>query len=226
MGSPPPPRVLVLSRRRGYGLRVRFRWGLVLGLGLAVFASSVAAATTGATLARIGGAPSLDYPRLPPGSGNRAQSNPFVIGRGSAFNGAVEIVAMDSREGLCVWADHPGLGETSGICTDSNLVGRGRAIAVNLWSRSLTRGYTQLAGPLSAEVAKVRVFRGGSRVAAIVAHVGDRLRRRLHQPGPFGYFSVTVPGCVPPTAFRVVALDGRGRTLGSDRGSAGAGACG
>jgi hypothetical protein len=175
---------------------------------------------------RIGGQPALDFPRVPAGSSNRALSPALVVGRGPAFNGPVEIVANDSRLGICLWLDHPRQGETSGRCSDANPATGGGPVAVNLWARSLTHNYSQWARALSPEVRRVGAFVGGRRVSGVVAQVGGRLLRRLHQPRPFGYFSVTVAGCVPEQAFRVVAYDARWRSLGSARGPSVPGACG
>ena len=179
---------------------------------------------------------------MPLGPAHEGKKNTpaIVIGRGPGYKGHVEIVAYGwlapanslgsegsflPRQSYCVWIENPPESPDFGSC-DSPLTTT-RAVQVVSETQGLGKPrfrYTDITGPLTPEVASVRVSfhrRGSGRtrhVKATVAQVSGQLQEKLRQPEPFGYFDARVRGLVPWRFFRVKAFDAAGNVIGSARG--------
>lgn len=171
-----------------------------------------------AAQAPVGGPPTSDYPRCD--RIIRPCGDPIVIGAGTTAFGPIEVVAYTARLGLCVDVDMR-FG-SSGGCPAT----RPRSpVDPDGVSGSFSRhggGYTQLTGTTRPEVAAVRaryLHRGRWHTAgALIARIEGDLQERLGQPKPFGYFVLTVAGCVEAHRFRVTALAADGTVLQRTRG--------
>jgi hypothetical protein len=171
---------------------------------------------------KVGGPPAWFFWRNP--SGVKRLSPIVTIACGQRLLGQpYEIVAVDTSEGLWVYADSGPLGFSEG-----QLVLPGAqpgAITVQSgWSGPPSRSY--LHGVLGKNVARVEViFHHKGQHKRVVrtpttALVTGELLAELHQTEPFGAYAMTVPGCLPPKGIRVVAFDTQGRQVGSARGRA------
>jgi hypothetical protein len=184
-----------------------------------VLAAQVGAAPAQEPPCQVGGTPShVEFYQSHP----RPQSEVLVIGCAQTAIGPIEIVAFDSRFGLCVFVDKLdqlfGFGQCP-VTPPSN----GRAIGVTQWG--LTPGhprFTDVSGPLSPHVATVSAsFRRKGRVRTAqgtVAQITGDLVERLHQEAPFGYFVAIAQGCARSSKIDATAFDATGGLVGSDRG--------
>jgi hypothetical protein len=131
-----------------------------------------------------------------------------------------EIVAVDTSEGLWVFADSGPLGYSEGRAV---LPGAtfGPITVQSSWSTPPARSH--LFGVLGANVARVQVIyhhRGQHRRVIrtpTTALVSGELLTELHQTEPFGAYALTINGCVPPKGVRAIAFDARGQRVGSAR---------
>jgi hypothetical protein len=171
----------------------------------------------------IGGAPTLDVLR---GTGPAAPTtDPIVVGVGRAYNGRIELVAYDSKLGLCFSIDRPRLGVAAGTCPGHDeLVPQG-GIRVELTGASTSRprgGYSEIAGVAMPTASSIQVFgrrRGRTRRGpAILATPSSELLDHLNQNDPFTLFAGTMRNCVESKRMRVIARDTYGALVGADRG--------
>lgn len=167
----------------------------------------------------VGGPPAWYYSRTPPGVQRLSPTVTLACGR-RLVGKPYEIVAVDTSEGLWVYADSGPLGYSEGQGARPNdpfapiTVQRG-------WSAPPSR--THIFGVLQADVASVEVVfhhRGQrkrvSRTPTTALVSGDLLTE-LHQTEPFGAYALTIPGCVHPRGIRVIAFNAEGRRIGSAR---------
>jgi hypothetical protein len=182
----------------------------------------------------VGGPPSI--PLGPPDEGKQ-MTPAVVIGRGTTFGGAVELVSYgwlaprDSappggRNQFCIWIEHLPDEISPGTC-DAALDPRGgREIAIDDVIHGLgsaAQRFTEIGGRVSPDVASVRVAfrRPGNRsytVAAVVGQVAGELQAKLKQSAPFGYFAAKIHGLVSLKSIRVRALDASGLVIDTTRG--------
>jgi hypothetical protein len=152
----------------------------------------------------------------------KPRSEVLVIGVGRTTIGRVEVVAYDSRYGLCVDLEFLDEGSGVGSCgSDPNA--EGRPIAISGWgsSRSGRNRTTNIQGVLAPEVASVTVrarHKNGVRTPRpVVSQVDSEMASRLGQDEPFGHFVAALRGCIEIHRFRVAAFDASGARLGDDR---------
>jgi hypothetical protein len=195
----------------------------------AVLVGVLAVAAVAKAAAEVGGPPTLDLKRCD--KEIRPCGDPVVIGVGRHFVGPVEIVAFQSRLGLCIEVDIIREGG-SGSCPGGIHPPEGRAISSGGAAVSFGRlRYTQVEGAVVPGAAAVRVrFRreGEIREArGVIAQVAGELQERLGEEEPFGVFEATVRGCVPVRRIRLAALDASGIVVGRTRirGGFGRGQC-
>jgi hypothetical protein len=81
-------------------------------------------------------------------------------------------------------------------------------------------GRTQLDGPVEARVEGVEVMVEGKRLerGVMFASVRGRTARAIGAREPFGFFFVSIPRCIAPSAFRVELLGADGSHLGRAQG--------
>jgi hypothetical protein len=189
------------------------------------------AATTSAGKGQVGGPPTLPLGQADEG---KKITPALVIGRGSSYDGPVEITAYGWRappdtgstgKQYCVWVEYLPDDIQSGTCASPlEPLDSGGPISIDSELQGISpkpRRYTAIGGRLTPEVASVRVSyrRHGSKkrfhVKAIVAQVSGKLQQRLGQPGPFGYFDAKIRGLVPLSRVRAQALDASGHVIGS-----------
>jgi hypothetical protein len=168
--------------------------------------------------AEIGGPPSFDFDRcLKP---LRPCSDPIVIGIGHHFNGRSEIVAFQSKVGLCIDVDRRR--SSSGTCGSRTLPRRGAAIETTGYSYERAQHTASgISGALRPDVAEVRVrYRRNAdakEAMATVAQVDGTLLEAVKETRPFGFFEVAVRGCLQARRFRAAALDAAGNIIGRSR---------
>jgi hypothetical protein len=192
---------------------------VTLGIAVALPASAVAQER-----GTVGGAPSLGPP-LSKREGPTSEA--IVIGTGTGPQGRVEIVAQNSKLGLCIFIDHPDQESSSGNCgtrvvpstigvLEETFTGaKRRANAVSAYS-----GFMQPTASTVVGVAAQRKKRS-KRVrrktgAGIAAAPGPDILSRLHQSQPFGFFALEFRGCLIHAKVRVTAIDASGLFLASD----------
>lgn len=170
-------------------------------------------------LCKVGGPPAWYFFRIPPGV--KRLSPMVTIACGQRLLGQpYEIVAVDTSEGLWVYADSGPLGFSEG---QSVLPGApfGAITVQSGWGEPPARSH--LYGVLGASVASVKVIfhhRGQQkRVVRMptTALVSGELLAELHQTEPFGAYALTISGCVPPKGVRAVAFNSQGLRVGSVR---------
>lgn len=171
---------------------------------------------------KVGGSPAWRFPRVVPGV---KQLSPAVtVACGRRLVGPYEIVALDTSEGLWVYADSGALGFSEGqsIRNPDFPDFLERAITVSSgWGAPPARSH--VFGALAGDVARVEVvFHHKGRRRRLVreptmAHVSGELLSVLRQTDPFGAYAITLPGCVPPKGIRVFAFDAQGRRIGTAR---------
>ncbi len=168
---------------------------------------------------KVGGPPAWYFWRIPPGIKRLSPIVTIACGR-RLLGRPYEIVAVDTSEGLWVYADSGPLGFSEGQpALPETPFG---AIDVQSgWSGPPSRTY--LYGVLGASVAGVEVIfhhRGQHKRVArtpTTALVSGELLTELHQTEPFGAYLLTISGCVPPKGVRALAFDSQGRQVGSAR---------
>jgi hypothetical protein len=196
-----------MSRRRRQLLAAPALLACLLGL--------LGAATAGAS--RVGGPPRL-FPGVPaPKHGSR----PVVVGVGGTPR--LEIVAYDSVEGPCVYADQLRVFDIFGAECNSGLGSprEGPNFITSVGSGGIGRSRhrsSSVTGVLSPAVASVRVhyrYGGAARTRdAVVGQIEGPLVARTGMPGPFGLFAFVVDHCVT-SDLTLVAFDREGGELGS-----------
>jgi hypothetical protein len=159
-----------------------------------------------------GDPPSQHFNRCP--KDMRPCTDPVVVAAGRTFAGPVEIIAFQSRFGLCLEIDERG-GSGTGCGGDPP---RDATVTPNgLGFSSGPPVQTSVEGFLDPSVSSVRAryFRDGRarKEDAIVAQVDGELLEAVHERRPFGVFFVAVRGCIRPQSFRLVAYDDLGRRL-------------
>lgn len=168
---------------------------------------------------KVGGPPAWYFFRIPPGVKRLSPIVTIACGR-RLLGQPYEIVAVDTSEGLWVYADSGPLGFSEG---QSVLPGApfGAITVQSGWGAPPARSH--LYGVLAANVASVKVIfhhRGQhKRVvrAPTTAFVSGELLTKLHQTEPFGAYALTISGCVPPKGVRAVAFNAQGLRVGSAR---------
>jgi hypothetical protein len=170
---------------------------------------------------RVGGPPAWHFTRV---LGVKQLSPVVTIACGRRLVGPYEIVAVDTSEGLWVFADSGPDGFSEGqAIRNPKLDLQEPAITFSQgWGGPPAR--SRVSGVLAANVTRVEVIfhhRGQHRRlvrAATTARVSGDLLRVLHQTEPFGAYALTMSGCVVPKGVRVVAFDAQGRRVGTARG--------
>jgi hypothetical protein len=187
-------------------------------LTVATLVSVGSAAAAFAAAPEIGGPPSFDFDRcLKP---LRPCSDPIVIGIGHHFNGRSEIVAFQSKFGLCIDIDRRR--SSFGTCGSRTLPRRAAAIEATGYAYERAQHTTSgISGALRPDVAEVRVrYRrnaNAKEVTATVAQVDGTLLEAVKETRPFGFFEVAVRGCLQARRFRAAALDAAGNIIGRSR---------
>jgi hypothetical protein len=176
-------------------------------------------ATIAYATAEVGDPPTLDLKRC--FKDIRPCGDPVVIGVGRHFNGPVELIAFQSRPGLCIEIDILREGG-GGTCPGAIHPPEGQALSTSGGSVSFGRSkYTQIEGAVTPGAAAIRVrYRRKGEIRetnAVLAQVAGELQQRLGEEAPFGVFEATVRGCVPIERFRLAALDTSGVVLGRTR---------
>jgi hypothetical protein len=193
--------------------------GLVL-LAVAAFPASAGAQGRG----EIGGPPSLGSP-LEKREGPTSEA--IVVGTGLGPQGRVEIVAQNSKLGLCIFIDHPDQGNSGGSCgarvipstigvMEETFTGaKRRGNAVSAYSGFMQPAASSVIGTAAQRKNRSKRVRRKT-VAGIAAAPGPEILSRLHQSQPFGFFTVEFRGCLIHAKVRVTALDASGLFLDSD----------
>lgn len=166
---------------------------------------------------KVGGPPAWYFWRIPPDVKRLSPIVTIACGR-RLLGQSYEIVAVDTSEGLWVYADSGPLGFSEG---QSVLPGApfGAIDVQSGWGEPPAR--THLYGVLGANVASVKVIfhhRGQHKRVVrtpTTALVSGELLTELHQTEPFGAYALTISGCVPPKGVRALAFDSQGRRVGS-----------
>ena len=168
---------------------------------------------------KVGGPPAWYFWRIPPGVKRLSPIVTIACGR-RLLGLPYELVAVDTSQGLWVYADSGPVGFSEGLSISPGAP-FGPVNVLSGWSGPPSRSH--LFGVLGAEVARVQViFHHRGRHKRVVrtpttALVSGDLLTELHQTEPFGAYVLTISGCVPPRGVRVVAFDSQGLRLGSAR---------
>lgn len=179
----------------------------------------MALAGTAYGLAEVGGSPTRDYGFC--SKFVRPCSRAIVVGTARYFDGPLEVIAFDSKGGLCRGFDHLKNPVTFIFC-GAPAPPHGSPISFETYGGS-TDGdgvtvSTTISGLLKAKATSVRVrFRRRGTVerrAATVATVAGKLLKKVKQPRPFGIFELTVRGCAPAAFIKTRAFDSAGRLVG------------
>lgn len=168
---------------------------------------------------KVGGPPAWSFWRIPPGVKRLSPIVTIACGR-RLLGQPYEIVAVDTSQGLWVYADSGPLGFSEG---QSVLPGApfGAIDVQSGWGAPPSRSH--LYGVLGANVASVKVIfhhRGQHKRVVrtpTTALVSGELLSELHQTEPFGAYVLTISGCVPPKGVRAIAFDSQGLRIGSAR---------
>jgi hypothetical protein len=166
-----------------------------------------------------GGPPAWYFWRIPPGVKRLSPIVTIACGR-RLLGMPYEIVAVDTSQGLWVYADSGPLSFSEG---QSVLPGApfGAITVQSGWSAPPARSH--VFGVLGATVAHVEVIfhhRGQHKRVVrtpTTALVSGELLTELHQAEPFGAYALTISGCVPPKSVRAIAFDAQGQRIGSRR---------
>lgn len=152
----------------------------------------------------------------------KPRSEVLVIGAGRTPVGRVEVVAFDSKHGLCINVEF--LGGSGHRSCGSARNPEGRPIAISGWGGSRTgrRRTTYIEGAVAPEVVSVAVRArhrsGGVRTPEpVLSRVDAAMASRLNQDKPFGHFVAAMRGCIEIHRFRVVAFDSASNRMGRDR---------
>lgn len=212
-----------------------FALGVVAAFACAAAAGLIFAKDSGAPKAKssrlskchIGDPPPLDTTRIPAAARPERQ---LVIGcRTSRWHGSLELVGIETSQGLCFTADNPRYGDSQGgLCipkrSDWRAICGGHPICVSplSWSDGAGHGYSQIVGEMSPGIHHVDVVelhgpavRGPT--LTVVGRLVGKIGARLHVDKPIAFFSVVIAGCPPAEGVRVV---GRSTTAGSVVGAA------
>lgn len=178
---------------------------------------------------RIGASPSLNAPRVVPGSGVKLLTPPTVVGCGGTSRGSLELVAYDTSAGFCFGIDRlPQRSSEGGDCKSHSVQWKSYCPAlclksvfgVDLGPKRL-RG-TLVGGVLSPSMTSVKVVYkvNGKQheLPAIVGQVTSGLMEKLRQTESFGLFATVLPVCVPPRGVRVITTNEDGVVLAEARG--------
>jgi hypothetical protein len=172
---------------------------------------------------QVGGPPTLGAPLDKRGG---PTSEAIVIGAGIGPIGRIEVVAQNSKNGLCVFIDHPDRGGSEGTCgaftlptsiavSQESFVGaRRRRNALSTYS-----GFIQPTVSSTIGVNSQRKKKGIRRktAAGVTAVPASDILSRLHQDSPFAFFTVEFRGCLIDAKVRVRAFDASGTLLGTDQ---------
>jgi hypothetical protein len=173
--------------------------------------------------APVGGPPTLDFKRCD--RLLRPCGDPVVIGSGQSGLGPVEVVAFTTRLGLCIDVDMTNA--SGGGCPNDPPPSPVKVVGTAGGFDSQNGAYTQLEGTTTPEVTEVqaRFRRRGTwhTSEGLIARIEGELQSRLEQPSPFGFFVVTVPGCIEAERFHVTARAADGSVLERTRGPSFAG---
>jgi hypothetical protein len=182
---------------------------------IACLAALLGAASAGAS--RVGGPP--HWPPLGPAVKKGKEA--VVLGVGGRPR--LELVAYDSVQGPCVYADEIQTANFFGTECNAGFAAprEGPIFIASVGSGGIGRSRhrdSSITGFLSPRVASVRVHyrlageeRSGT---AVVGQIKGSLVRRTGMPGPFGLFAFAVNHCVT-SDLTVVAFDREGGELGS-----------
>ena len=201
------------------------RWA-VGGVIALIFLSATASASVSSPMpgtrehrCEVGGPPAWYFPRHPPGVKRLSPILTVACGR-RLLNEPYEIVAVDTNEGLWVYADSGPLGFSEGQSGFTSAP-FGPVSVQSGWSAPPSQ--TRLFGVLGANVARVEVIfhHKGQRDRVVrtptTALVSGELLTELNQTEPFGAYALTISGCVPPKSIRAVAFDAQGGRIGTAR---------
>jgi hypothetical protein len=150
----------------------------------------------------------------------------IVIGAGRIPGTLIEIIAVDSRAGLCIvhWHASRRSAGAGGGCggpptVDSGLIEFGGSSGS--WSRRKGWVYTDVNGDMSPTVASVRVTarlkgkRGRRELRVIYANPDAAILQALHQTQPFATFLAAARGCILNGTAYAEAFDSSGVLLGA-----------
>ena len=132
----------------------------------------------------------------------------------------MEIVAFDSRIGLCVFVDHVAA-SSSGSCPIEPTT---RAISLDGYGveRDKTGRFVEVTGTVGTDVAATSAaFHRKGRIrtsAGLVAQLTPDLLTRLNVHVPFGYFAADARGCARLDKIEVSAFGADGVLLGETSG--------
>lgn len=168
---------------------------------------------------KVGGPPAWYFWRIPPGVKKLSPILTIACGR-RLVGQPYEVVAVDTSQGLWVYADSGRLGFSEGLSFSPEAPLRSVYVQRG-WSSPPSR--TRLSGVIGADVARVEVIfhhRGQSKRVVrtpTTALVNGELLRKLHQNEPLGAYALTINGCVPPKGIRAIAFDAQGLRIESAR---------
>ncbi|HEY0392637.1 MAG TPA: hypothetical protein VGC63_13100 [Solirubrobacterales bacterium] len=189
--------------------------------GVTAIGSASAVSRSGEHHCKVGGPPAWRYLHVV--RPVKRLSSVVTIACGNRLAGPFEIVALDTSEGLFIYADGPSFSEGA-VIRDPQLMDFPEPVVTvsSGWGGPPAR--SRAYGVLAANVASVEVIfhhRGEHRRVSrtpTTAYVTGAILAELHQTEPFGAYAMTLPGCVPPKGIRVVAFDAQGRRVGTARG--------
>jgi hypothetical protein len=179
----------------------------------------------------IGGPPTLGAPLVFPAPHKKtgfpkATGEAIVIGVGFTPVGRLEIVAQNSKSGLCIFNEHLRTLVIFGSCGRTDLIKPVEASSAG-WDtrRKRKSSITEVSGLIQPTVASVSAVvareKGGKRVRKVVrattAVPSSDLLARLHQDKPFGVFVADFRGCISNAKARVHAFDAMAGFLGSSQ---------
>jgi hypothetical protein len=208
-------------------LSTGWRGGIVAALGLlamAILPDPAMAQQKG----EIGGPATSEYVRdceqtfgWDPGS-EILSKEALVIGVRNTRLGLYEIVACGTSDGPCIAIDQVGRGYGGTCLAYSRYLKPNRNFRIDLagWSAGRQGGRFQIAGPISAKVARIvtrvrrRARRGFRRQRAILANPSQEILDRLQVTQPFGYFATIMRGCPANNRVRSFAYMATGKRLG------------
>jgi hypothetical protein len=170
----------------------------------------------------IGGPPTHGEFYEDPKGPLKPRSEAVVIGTGHTVTGRVELIAFDSKIGLCLAVDQFRLGLSGGCGGDAEPATQPVFISGSGFTQLQRDKFSDVTGSISPDVASLEVTAkhelGIRHPRAILGQADAAIAARVNQDVPFGFFFAAVKGCVPAQKFRAVAFNAAGERLGAARG--------
>jgi hypothetical protein len=192
---------------------------------LAAVGASPSQARTSESPCRVGGPPTLEWPRIL----EKPTGPELVVACGHGVTGPFEIVSYtDAHHLLCT--EYLGEGFGSGECGSAfheSFLARDGFLTTSVsqaWGGGPGPSYTTITGWVEPEVAHLEVryhrrgAKQGSKADATIGQVNGDLLASLNQTEPFGRFAIALQGCSPPQTIRILAFNAEGTLLGSEQG--------